>query len=245
MSQGALDAEVAARVAAVRERIAAAARRVGREPSDVTLVGVCKRQPVRRVAAAVRAGVLELAENYVQEARERRAALAQQLGTTGVLPAELVWRLVGNLQRNKAAAAVSLFEWIDTLDRESLAVELDKRAAAAGRVLAVCIQVNISGEVQKSGIAPEALPDLLRACAPLSHISVRGLMAVPAANSDPERNRSAFAQLRELRDSLGGHESGGRLTELSMGMSGDFEVAIEEGATRVRVGTALFGAREG
>jgi pyridoxal phosphate enzyme (YggS family) len=237
-----VDAEVAERVGALRERIAAAARRSGREPSAVALVGVCKRQPAERVAAAVRAGVLDLAENYVQEARERRSALAQIFA--GAESAEPRWRLIGNLQRNKAAQAVELFEWIDTLDRESLAVALDQRAAAAGRELSVCIQVNVSGEQQKSGVAPEALPELLRACAPLPHLQVRGLMTVPAAVSDPEQSRSAFAQLRELRDSLEDQPGGERLSELSMGMSGDFEVAIEEGATLVRVGTALFGARE-
>lgn len=236
-----LDREVAERAALLRERIAAAARRAGRDPEEITLVGVCKRQPVERVVAAIRAGVLDLAENYVQEARARRAELADRLEPS-VTPR---WRLIGHLQRNKAAQALALFDCIDTLDRVSLAGELDKRAAAAGRVLPVCIQVNVSGEAQKSGAAPDELATLLEACAPLEHLVVRGLMTVPAAEADPEQTRPAFAQLRELRDSLRGRRGAQSLEALSMGMSGDFEVAVEEGATLVRVGTALFGAREG
>jgi pyridoxal phosphate enzyme (YggS family) len=244
VSPAEIEQEVASRAAEIRERMAAAAGRAGRDPADVTLVGVCKRQPVERVAAGIRAGVHDLAENYVQEARERRTALEQHFAGEG-LPEALRWRLIGHLQRNKAAAAARLFDWIDTLDRESLAAALDKRAAAEQRVLALCVQVNISGEQQKSGVTPEALPELLRRCAPLSHVAVRGLMTVPAAVPDPEQSRPAFAQLRELRDSLRGCEGGEELAQLSMGMSSDFEVAIEEGATLVRVGTALFGAREG
>lgn len=232
------------RVARVRSRIRAAAERAGRSPSDITLVGVCKGQPAERVAAAVRAGVLDLGENYVKEARQRRARLGELLA--GVPAHELPrWRMVGRLQRNKARAAVELFDWIESLDREALAVELDRRARGADKRLSVCLQVNLSDEPQKGGVPEAAVAQLLRACRSLEHLSVRGLMTVPAASSDPEQTRPAFARLRELRDHLRRDEEADELRELSMGMSSDFETAIEEGATIVRVGTALFGAREG
>jgi hypothetical protein len=151
--------------------------------------------------------------------------------------------MVGNLQRNKARTVVPLVDTVDSLDRASLAAELDKRARGAGRVLDVCVQVNVSREPQKSGVLEEDLAGLLEQCAGLPGIRVVGLMTVPAADPDPEASRPAFAHLRELRDTLRSAPGGEHLRELSMGMSGDFEIAIEEGATLVRVGTALFGPR--
>ncbi len=234
-----LDA-AAERFAAVSARVEAACRRAGRDPAGVTIVGACKRQPVERIGAVVMAGVAELAENYVQGARDVQPELAALLERHGVpLPR---WRLIGNLQRNKARLAVELFDAIDTLDREPLAHELDRRAAALGRTLDVSVQVDLSDEPGKSGIPPESVAGLLAACAPLQHLRVVGLMTMPAA--DPERARAAFAQLRGLRDTLRGHPGALLLDELNMGMSGDFEIAIEEGATRIRVGTALFGDRK-
>jgi len=208
----------------------------------VTLVGVTKRVPAERVAEALRAGLGVLGENYVQEARAKAEALATLLGSGGPRPR---WRLIGRLQRNKARDAVALFEAVETLDRAELAAELDRRAADAGRSLEVLLQVNLSEEAQKGGAAAEELPSLLAACADLPHLRVAGLMTVPAASSDPEAARPVFARLRALAAALRDVPGGAGLRELSMGMSADFEVAIEEGATLVRVGTALFGPRGG
>ncbi|MGH0034867.1 MAG: YggS family pyridoxal phosphate-dependent enzyme [Myxococcota bacterium] len=243
-SQADLDREVAERHAALRERIAAAAHRAGRRPEDVALVGACKRQPVERIVAAVRAGVRELGENYVQETRDVRPRVEARLDPGLPRPR---WSLLGVLQRNKARAALELFELFEALDREKLARELDRRAAQAGRgpesPLPLLVQVNLSREPQKGGVAEEGLAPLLEACAGLAAVRVIGLMTVPAPTPDPEGARPAFARLRELRDRCRALPGGAHLGELSMGMSADFEVAVEEGATRVRIGTALFGAR--
>ena len=239
-------AEVSQRVAALRTRIAEAAGRAGRDPAAVRLVGACKHQPLDRIAAAVCAGVYELGENYVQEAREKRPRLESLLAEhfAGRPAPRPRWRLIGHLQRNKARHAVECFDAIDSLDRADLALELDRRADAAGQRLDVCIQVNVSGEARKSGAEEPALAALLRACQPLTHLRVVGLMAIPAADPDPEHSRPAFAHLRELRDKLSRAPGGECLRDLSMGMSADFEQAVEEGATLVRIGSALFGARD-
>ena len=236
------ESEIAQRLEELRERIASASARSGREATAVTLVGVTKHQSAARIAAAVRAGLRQLGANYVQELRDKRPEI-EALVADAALCGRLVWRMIGGMQRNKAQAAVTLFDAVDSVDRISLARELDRRAGDAGRKLDVCLQVNLSGESQKSGIAPEALPELLAGCAQLENLRVRGLMTVPAAAADPSSSRPAFAQLRELRDRLRSSQDGSQLQELSMGMSGDFEVAIEEGSTLVRVGTALFGPR--
>jgi pyridoxal phosphate enzyme (YggS family) len=230
---------VAERLARIEERIAAASKRSGRSRGDVRLVAVSKRQPVERIAAAVRAGLRDLGENRVQEARDKREAV---LAAIEDAPPPR-WHLIGSLQRNKAALATALFDRIETVDRESLAAALARHAQAAGRRLPVLLQVNISREPQKGGALPEGAAELLAACAAHEALEVVGLMAIPAAVRDPEASRPAFAQLRALRDTLSRGPGGRSLTELSMGMSSDFEVAIEEGATSVRVGTALFGER--
>jgi len=232
-------AAAAERHARIRERIAAACRRAGRDPGEVRIVGACKRQPLSRIAAAVAAGVDELGHNYVQEARDVRPAVEALLAERG-LPAPR-WRMIGHLQRNKARQAVQLFDAVDTLDRASLAIELDKRAAATGVRLEVSLQVHLSDEPTKSGVTPDEAPALLEACASLEHLRATGLMTMPAA--DPDAARQAFRQLRDLRDTLRAAPGGGSLESLDMGMSGDFETAVEEGATRVRIGTALFGER--
>ncbi|MDP6540758.1 MAG: YggS family pyridoxal phosphate-dependent enzyme [Planctomycetota bacterium] len=234
--------DVSEQLAAVHERIAVAARRAAREPSAITLVGVSKRQPQERVVAAVAAGLRHLGENFAQEARDKRPALLAALAERGA-PAPR-WHFIGQLQRNKARLVAPHFDLVESVDRESLAVALDRRAGEAGRTLDVLLQVNLSGEAQKGGVREEELPRLLAATAPLPHLRVTGLMGVPAAGTDPEQARPAFARLRALRDTLSSGTEGGTLQELSMGMSGDFEVAIEEGATIVRVGTAIFGPRE-
>jgi len=234
---------IAARLAGVRERIARAAERAGRDPADVGLVGVTKRKPAAAIVEAVAAGLDRVGESYVQEAVPKLAEALAELDTRG-LPRPRR-HFVGQLQRNKARDAVAGFDCIESVDRERLARALDARAAEAGVRLSVLLQVDLSGEPGKGGAAPDAVADLLAACADLPHLSVDGLMAVPAPGPDAEASRPAFARLRALRERLAGAPGGASLRELSMGMSGDFEVAVEEGATLVRVGTAIFGPREG
>jgi hypothetical protein len=228
------DADVAARLAGLRARIDAAARRAGRDPAAVRLIGAAKKQPLETVAAAVRAGLRDLGENYVQEALARRAALEAALGPAGF--GALTWHGIGHLQRNKARDAVACFDWVHGVDDPRLATELAKHAARAGRTLTVLVQVNLSGEATKSGVGEAELPALLDAVRAAPALRVAGLMTMPAPAADPERARPVFAKLRALARRHG-------LTELSMGMSDDFEIAVEEGATAVRIGTALFGAR--
>ena len=246
-------------MAEVLERLGSAARRSGRNPADVTLVGASKRQPLDRIVAAVRCGVTCLGENDVQEARDKRPAVEALLRESDCpLPR---WHMIGHLQRNKVRAALSLFDVVETVDRLQLASEIDRRvsalagaadsqdpvgAAEAPGLFDLFVQVNTSGEPQKAGVAPDDLPALLEACAPLEHVRVVGLMTLPAAAAgvDTGAVREPFARLRELRDHLQDAPGGHALRELSMGMSGDFELAVEEGATLVRVGTALFGARK-
>ena len=223
--------EVVRSWSALRARADAAARRAGREPASVRIVGAAKRQPPARVAAAVRAGLRDLGENYVQEAVAMRAALAESLDPP--LAAALTWHGIGHLQRNKARDALACFTWFHGVDSVALAAELSKRAEHDVTVL---LQVNLSREATKSGVAESDLPALLDAARALPHLRVAGLMTMPAPAEDPEASRPMFAQLRALAERHG-------LAELSMGMSDDFEVAIEEGATLVRIGTALFGAR--
>jgi hypothetical protein len=232
---------LAERLASVRARIAAAAARAGRRPEEITLVGVSKRQPAEAVAALLAAGLGHCGESFVQEAREKIPAVA---ALRGAAPAPR-WHLVGRLQRNKARLAAGLFDVVESLDRPELAAALDAGAAAHGRTLEVLLQVNVSGEAQKGGAPPEALAALLGALDACPRLRLAGLMTIPRASADPEEARPAFARLRRLRDDLCRARPGLTLPELSMGMSADFEVAIEEGATWVRVGTALFGARGG
>jgi len=223
---------VAKRLDALRQRAAAACARAGRDPAALTLLGVAKRVPPSRVAEALDAGLADVGESYLQEALERRAALAS------APPAR--WHFIGRLQRNKARAAATHFDVVHTLDRKSLGDALERGAAAAGRQLEVLVQVDLSAEEQKGGIAPERVAELLDASPGWPHLKLRGLMAIPAPAADPEASRPAFAALRTLRERLAHPD----LVELSMGMSADFEVAIEEGATIIRLGTALFGPRE-
>jgi pyridoxal phosphate enzyme (YggS family) len=230
----------AARLAAVSERIARAAARAGRRADEVTLVGVAKRHPAEAVAAAAAAGLVHVGESFVQEARAKIPRVAE---LRGPLAAPLVWHFVGRLQTNKAKLAATLFDAVDSVDRAELAHALDRHAAALGRTLDVLIQVNVSGEAQKGGAAPDALGELAAVVGGCAQLRLRGLMTVPAASEDPEAARPAFARLRELRDALCRSAPGLTLPELSMGMSADLEVAVEEGATIVRVGTALFGPR--
>lgn len=239
-------ADVAARVQGIRERIAQACRRRDRDPDSVRLVGACKRQPLERIAAAICAGLSELGENYAQEARDKQQPLQDLLARHfgAAVPPRFHWRMIGHLQSNKARLAAGLFDAIDTVDRPSLARALERHASERRQPLEVCLQVNLSGEAQKSGLPETELPELLARCHELQHLRVVGLMTMPAPHPDTEAARPVFARLRALRDTLCRRPEGKHLQHLNMGMSADFEIAVEEGATLVRVGTALFGERE-
>jgi pyridoxal phosphate enzyme (YggS family) len=219
------------RLKRVQERIEAAAIRSGRPASAVTLVAVSKTMPAEAIREAVAAGVRILGENRVQEAREKIARL----------PGLAEWHLIGHLQTNKAKLAVSLFSRVHSLDSIRLAGELDRYAEEAGKRLPCFVEVNVGEEAQKSGADEGEVRALLAETSRLSHIRIDGLMIVPPFVPDPEAVRPFFRRLRLLRDQL--VQEGFPLTELSMGMTHDFEVAIEEGATLVRIGTALFGSR--
>jgi len=219
-------AEIRANLERVQAAIANACRRAGRSPDDVLLIAVSKTVEADRIRQGIAAGVRALGENRVQEAKDKIEALGRPVP----------WHLIGSLQTNKARDAVRLFDWIHSVDRLDLAREIDRRAHAIGRTANALIEVNVGDEPQKAGVRPEELKALLDAVAGLPALRIRGLMAIPPITEDAERSRPAFRRLRELRDETG-------LEHLSMGMSADFEVAIEEGATMVRVGTAIFGPR--
>ena len=221
------------RLTGVRQRIEAAAGRSGRAAESVTLVAVSKTMPVEAVRAAVAAGATILGENRVQEARDKIEALA----------GAAEWHLIGHLQTNKAKLAVGLFDRIHSLDSIRLAQELERHAGEAGRRVRCLVQVNVGGEEQKNGASESEVRPLLEAASRLPHLLVEGLMAIPPFLSDPEAVRPFFRRLRVLREQLA--RDGFFLPDLSMGMTQDFEVAIEEGATLVRVGTAIFGPRDG
>jgi len=238
---GALDP--AERLRSVRARITNAARRVGRDPGEITLIGVSKGVAASRVAELIALGLRDLAENYVQEARQKIPAVRALL-STGTRQEVSRWHGIGQLQRNKAREAAALFDVIHSVDRIELARDLDRRAGQAGRRLEVFLQVNLSGEAQKGGVAPSSLGELAEQCVKFEHLAPMGLMVVPAERPDPQAARPTFAALRELARGLDETLGSRRFGALSMGMSHDFEVAIEEGATHIRVGTALFGPRE-
>jgi PLP dependent protein len=216
-------------------RIAEAAERAGRSAKDVALVAVTKGHPAGTVVNAAKAGFTLFGENRVGEGARKIEAVRPRFPG-------LVWRLIGPLQTNKAKPALQFFSAIESLDRERLAARLEGLLSAEGRRMPVLLELNVGGEATKSGISPEAAEGLARAAVACPHLDVRGLMAVPPFQEDPELSRSYFRQLREIRDYLE-DRIGRPLPELSMGMSHDFEVAVEEGATEVRVGTAIFGPR--
>jgi PLP dependent protein len=222
----------AERLAAVRERITLAARNAGRDPAGLTLVGVAKSQPVERIASALDAGLADVGENYVQEARAHFGALG---------PRAFTRHFIGALQSNKTREAAELFDWVHTVDRVRIAERLSSQRPESMPALSVCIQVRLGDEGTKSGVAPAGLAALADAVARLPRLRLRGLMALPPAESDPALQRRWFAELRGLRDGL--VAAGHRLDALSMGMSGDFAAAVAEGATHLRIGTALFGER--
>ena len=226
----------AANLAAVRDRIAAAARRAGRDPATVSLVGASKAQPAAAVAALRAAGLTDFGENYLQEALAKQSAVPR---------AGTVWHFIGQLQANKSRAVAEHFDWVHTVDRLRIAERLAAQRPFHGPGLNVCLQVKLAAEAAKGGVAPEELPALARAVAALPRLKLRGLMCVPPPAVTESAQRGWFAELRRLRDRLNAERIGGAepLDVLSMGMSGDLEAAILEGATHVRVGTALFGER--
>ncbi len=225
---------IAENLKTVKDKIAQAAVRAGRNPQDVQLVAVSKTVSGEPIQQAIEAGVTILGENYIQEARKK----------IGELDSAVRWDFIGHLQSNKASYAIDLFEVIHSVDRLSLAQALSTQAAKKRKTVRVLVQVNISGEGTKSGIDTGGVSALVSRIASLPNLILEGLMTMPPYFADPEQARPYFAALRKLRDTLMA-EQGNRidLKELSMGMSGDYGVAVEEGATLVRVGTAIFGER--
>ena len=218
----------------VRQRMARACAEAGRDPQHVTLLAVSKTCPADAVRAAAAAGQRAFGENYVQEALAKIEALAD-------LRAGISWHLIGPLQSNKTRVVAEAFDWVHSVDRLKIAERLSAQRDVHLPPLAVCIQVNVSGEASKSGVAPDELPALAHAVAALPRLRLRGLMAIPEPTSDVALQRARFAALRALRDRL--NAEGLALDTLSMGMSDDLEAAIAEGSTMVRVGTAIFGSR--
>ena len=229
-------ADIASNLARIRRRIADAAGRAHRDPAGITLLAVSKTFEADDVRAAAAAGQSHFGENRVQEGAEKAAALTDL---------RLEWHLIGHLQSNKARKAAATFAWIHSVDRLDVLRRLDEAAVAAGAKPNVLLQVNLADEAQKSGADESAVTNLARAALDARAVKLSGLMIIPPIPDDPETSRPWFRQLRELRDRIvAGGVPAASLAHLSMGMSQDFEVAIEEGATIVRVGTAIFGHRE-
>ncbi|TGB30787.1 YggS family pyridoxal phosphate-dependent enzyme [Burkholderia thailandensis] len=227
--------DLAARLASVQRRIDEAARAAGREPHAVTLLAVSKTFPADAVRAAYAAGQCAFGENYVQESIDKIDSLAD-------LRAELEWHFIGPLQSNKTRPVAERFDWVHTIDRLKIAQRLAEQRPAHLPPLNVCVQVNISGEASKSGVAPSDAAELARAIAALPALRLRGLMAIPEPAADPEAKRAPHRALHALFEQL--RADGLALDTLSMGMSDDLEAAVAEGATIVRIGTAIFGARD-
>ncbi len=238
MAQDAETTLVAQHLAAIQDRIAAAARRVERDPARVRLVVVTKGVPLGPMRAAREAGARIFGESRLQEADEKMAAMGPCEG--------LEWHFIGRLQRRKAKSVIGRFALIHSVDSLDLAEEISRRAKAAGFEQAVLVEINVGGEASKAGFAPDAAADAVREMDRMPHLLVRGLMTIPPPVADPEWSRPHFRELGRLGRSIGGLGlTRVRMDELSMGMSSDFEVAVEEGATFVRVGTSIFGARHG
>jgi len=221
------------RLANVRARIAAAAAGAGRSADSITVLGVSKGHPAELIRTAAAAGVADIGESYLAEALGKMEALADLAVT---------WHFIGRLQANKTRPVAERFAWVHGIDRLKVAERLAAQRPYHAPALNVCIQVNLAGEATKGGVPAAEVPDLAAAVAALPRLALRGLMCIPPEEADPGRQRGWFARLRALKDSL--NAGGLGLDTLSMGMSGDFEAAIQEGATVVRIGTALFGARD-
>ncbi|WP_353215783.1 YggS family pyridoxal phosphate-dependent enzyme [Salinisphaera hydrothermalis] len=225
--------DVAARLADIRRRIDAAAAQYDRDPDAVHLVAISKTKPAAMVAAALDAGQHDFGENYLQDALDKIQALAER---------DIAWHFVGDIQSNKTRDIAAHFDWAHAVDRFKIARRLSDQRPEGAAPLNVCIQVNIDAEASKSGLAPGDVAELADQMAELPGVRLRGLMAIPAVRDDFEAQRRPFAALRALRDDL--NANGHTLDVLSMGMSADMEAAIAEGATHVRIGTAIFGPRD-
>jgi pyridoxal phosphate enzyme (YggS family) len=229
---------IAENLARLRERIAKAARRANRNPDEIQLMAVSKTFPVEAIREAHDAGQRRFGENRVQEFADKWPHLRELAGTE--------WHMIGHLQSNKARMATELFHWVDSVDSVALGQKLNAAAAKAGKTLSVLLELNVGGEESKSGLRPDGdgIDELLAAAAGWNNIEIRGLMAIPPFNEDPQAARPFFRVLKQYRDRIAAHNLARvRMDVLSMGMSHDFEVAIEEGSTCVRVGTAIFGER--
>jgi pyridoxal phosphate enzyme (YggS family) len=230
-----MEVNIAANINMIKQRIAAAALKCGRDPDSIKLLAVTKTIPTEYIIKAIDAGITMLGENYVQEAKEKITVLGQGAQ----------WHMIGHLQTNKAKYVVNIFDYIHSVDRIELAQELDKRAGLIGRKINILIEVNVSGEKTKNGIPATTAIDLIKVTSKLENLSVRGLMTMAPYSNDPENARPYFCALRNLRDNISRQQIPGiQMEELSMGMTDDFEVAIEEGATIVRIGRAIFGERK-
>jgi len=225
---------IATNLERVRERIARAAERAGRRANEITVVAISKTFPAEAIRAAYDLGLRHFGENRVQEWEAKRPAVANL---------DAIWHLVGHLQSNKARAAAYLFHRIDSVDDLALAKRLDAAAAAEGKNLPMLVEVHMGDESTKSGVNERDLPSLAESVAPFAHVDLIGLMTIPPFLEDAQQLRPYFRKLRELRDDVS-RRIGRKLPALSMGMSHDFEVAIEEGATEIRLGTAVFGERK-
>ncbi len=230
-----METSIAANISTIKQRIAAAAARSNRDPASVRLLAVTKTVPPHIIEQAVNAGLTAFGENYVQEAREKIAVIGQRVQ----------WHMIGHLQTNKAKYVVNLFDYIHSVDRLELAEEINKRAPLTGRKINILIEINISGEKTKSGITAIQSIDLIKEVSGLENISVKGLMTMAPYSDHPENSRPYFSELKNLRDKITSEGiTGIQMEELSMGMTDDFEIAIEEGATIVRIGRAIFGERK-
>jgi PLP dependent protein len=227
--------DIAANINEIRQRIIAAAARCQRNPDSIKLLAVTKTVSPDIIGKAIAAGLTEFGENYVQEAKEKIAAFEKHVK----------WHMIGHLQTNKAKYAVSLFDYIHSVDRMELAKEIHKKAGQIGRKINILIEINVSGEQTKNGIAPADAIDLIKGIASLENISVKGLMTMAPYSDNPENSRPYFSGLRKLQKNIISEGIPGiQMDELSMGMTDDFEIAIEEGATIVRIGRAIFGERK-
>lgn len=230
-----METVIAANINSIRQRITAAAVRCQRQPDSIKLLAVTKTVSPAHVEEAIAAGITAFGENYVQEAKEKITAIDKRVE----------WHMIGHLQTNKVRYVVNLFDYIHSVDRMELAQEINKRAGLTGRKMNILIEINISGEDTKSGVPAVYAIELIKTISSMKNISVKGLMTMPPYSDNPENSRPYFVELRNFQDKVI-HEGieGIQMNELSMGMTDDFEIAIEEGATIVRIGRAIFGARK-
>ncbi|MGA9111160.1 MAG: YggS family pyridoxal phosphate-dependent enzyme [Smithella sp.] len=230
-----MEADITANINKIKQRIAAAAARCDRTPESIKLLAVTKTVSIPAIEQAIEAGITALGENYVQEAKEKIAVIGQRVS----------WHMIGHLQTNKAKYTVNLFDYIHSVDRLELAAEINKRASLIARKINILIEINVSGEKTKNGITALEAIELIKNVSMLESVSVKGLMTMAPYSTNPENSRPYFSELRNLRNKIISEGiTNIQMEELSMGMTDDFEIAIEEGATIVRIGRAIFGQRK-